>query len=135
MDGLTGGMKASVSAMKAERLRLQTAAKNLAFSRTTRTPDGGPYRRQEMIFESVLDAQGNAIGVEASVEDDDSPFPVTHDPSHPDADADGNVKWPNVEMQHEVVDMTVARRGYEANAAAFEALISSLSRAIDLGRS
>ncbi len=135
MDGLKSGMRVSASAMRAERLRLQMAAQNIAFARTTKTPSGEPYRRQQVEFAAILDSEGNVKGVKATQTDDPSPFPVTHDPSHPHADKDGNVAWPNVEVLHEVVDISIARRAYDANAVAFESLVSSLNRAIDIGRS
>ncbi len=135
MDGLKGGMRASASAMRAERLRLQMAAQNIAFARTTKTPSGEPYRRQQAASAAILDAEGNVQGVKANQVDDTSPFPVTHDPSHPHANDEGDVAWPNVEVLHEVVDISVARRAYDANAVAFESLVSSLNRAIDIGRS
>lgn len=135
MDQLLNGINASSTAMRGERLRLQTAAQNIAMSRATRTPEGGPYRRREVVFKSILDAAGNPRGVEASVVVDQGPLPTTHDPQHPDADADGKVAWPNVELTHEMVDLQVSRRSYEANAVAFETLMGSLQRSIDLGRS
>lgn len=115
----------SASGLAAERLRMEIASNNIANVHTTTTPEGGPYRRQQVQFASDMadfmgkNAQGisNGLGgvrVEGVVADD-SELPVVFNPGHPDADADGFVKMPNVKLPLEMVDLMTASRAYDAN--------------------
>ena len=112
----------AASGLAAERLRLEVAANNLANAQTTRGHDGEPYRRQQVIFAAAVDgAMGNSqltgmrgVTVEG-IHRDEKPFLEVFQPGHPDADADGMVRMPNVSVAHEMVDLTTASRSYEAN--------------------
>jgi flagellar basal-body rod protein FlgC len=122
----------SASGLSAQRARLDVIAANLANVETTRTPSGGPYRRRQPIFAS---RGSNPGGVEmiGTVPDPREPRRV-HQPGHPDADAEGFVAYPNVNVVEEMVDLVSATRSYEANAAAFNAAKSMVLQALDLGR-
>jgi flagellar basal-body rod protein FlgC len=140
-------MQVSASGLTAERLRLDVISNNLANVNTTRDANGQPYRRQVVMlaargnsgFGSALAAarRGEApvAGVQvAGVRADNSAFKVVHDPSHPDADAQGNVKMPNIEPVVEMVDMISASRAYEAGVTAINSAKQMESRALDIGR-
>ena len=114
----------SASGLAAERLRMEVAANNVANAYSTRTPDGGPYRRQQVVFAAVHD---HALGASAGgaermggvrvdgIEADQSELPKLYQPGHPDADEDGLVTLPNVQPAMEMVDLITASRAYEAN--------------------
>lgn len=128
----------SASGMSAERLRMDTIANNLANVNTTRTAQGGPYRRQMVLFEERLaevlgQAKGAGVRVRAIVEDDDPPR-LEYNPSHPDADERGYVHLPNVNVVTEMVDMINASRAYEANVTAINAAKSMALKALEIGR-
>ncbi|ACX53124.1 flagellar basal-body rod protein FlgC [Ammonifex degensii KC4] len=127
----------SGSGLTAERLRLDLVANNLANIDTTRTPAGGPYRRRVPVFAQVLEARkegmvGMGVRVVAIVEDQ-SPFKVVYDPNHPDAQ-NGYVRYPNVNVADEVVDLIGAARAYEANATVLETAKEMARQAIEIGR-
>ena len=128
----------SASGVFAQRTRMDAIANNIANAESTRTPEGGPYRRQAVSFRAVYeDAIGNPApgGVQVdSVTQDPSDFRLVHDPSHPDADANGYVKMPNVNIVEEMVDMISATRAYEANITAMNATKSMIGTALDMGR-
>lgn len=121
----------SASGMAAERLRLDTISSNLANINTTRTPEGGPYRRLMTVMEAASDGQGVLI---ARIAQDESPPLLVHNPGHPDADVDGNVAMPNVNSVLEMVDMISATRAYEANVAAFNAAKAMAAKALEIGK-
>ncbi len=129
----------SASGLFAQRVRLDAIANNIANAESTRTPEGGPYRRQVVSFRAMYEgAVGNRSipkGVEvAGIEEDPTEFRVIYDPGHPDADANGYVRMPNVNVVEEMVDMISATRAYEANITAMNAAKSMISSAIELGR-
>jgi flagellar basal-body rod protein FlgC len=113
----------SGSGMSAERLRMEVVANNIANALSTRTPGGGPFRRQEVVFASVMSDQvhkgGGAPqmgGVRAvEVVDDPSEFIKVYQPDHPDADREGMVSYPNVQTPLEMTNLITASRAYEAN--------------------
>jgi len=122
----------SAAGLSAQRARLDVIASNIANVETTRTPEGGPYRRLQPVFAS---RGGVAGGVDAiGFAEDARPPRRVYQPGHPDADADGFVAYPNVSIAEEMVDLVSATRSYEANAAAFNAAKSMAQRALDLGR-
>ena len=121
----------SASGMAAERLRLDTVSSNLANINTTRTPEGGPYRRLMTVMESAPDGRG--VRVARIVQDESSPL-LVHNPGHPDADVDGNVAMPNVNPVLEMVDMISASRSYEANVALINGSKSMFQKALEIGR-
>lgn len=128
----------SASGLQAERVRMDVIANNLANANSTRTPEGGPFRRQLVILKGMEagDSQGTApLGVRvAGVVDDPSPFPLVYDPGHPDADENGYVQMPNVNVLEEMVDMMTALRAYEANITAIDATKAMLGRTLDIIR-
>ena len=130
----------SSSGIFAQRVRMDAIANNIANAESTKTPEGGPYRRQSVAFRSVYeDAIGNQVqpaGVMAEkVQQSPDDFRIVYDPGHPDADAQGYVKMPNVNIVEEMVDMVSATRAYEANVTAMNSVKSMISSAIDLGKS
>lgn len=129
----------SASALTAERLRMDTLANNLANVNTTRTETGGPFRRQLVIFQEraprFRGGQGAAGGVRVvGIVDDPSPLRRVYDPGHPDADAEGYVHYPNVNVVTEMVDLVVASRAYEANLTAFQTAKELFVRTLELLR-
>lgn len=136
-DKLFSGMRASASGLAAERTRIDVVARNIANSQTTSTSNGdGPYRRQVVHFEPILERLTNGEVVEAGVRvarvtaDYRSPFESIHDPTHPDADVDGNVLLPNVNATKEMADLITALRAYEANLSVQENFIRMAERAL-----
>lgn len=110
-------MNISASGMAAERQRMEVVATNLANANTTRTDDGTPFRRKNIIFAELTDprqAQFGGVRV-LSVEPDPTPFEWVHNPSHPHADENGNLLLPNVKVPNELIDLISASRSYEAN--------------------
>ncbi|WP_427365373.1 flagellar basal body rod protein FlgC [Candidatus Caldatribacterium saccharofermentans] len=121
----------SASALTAERLRLSVIATNIANAETTRTPQGGPYRRKEVVFTPRADG---GVEVAAIQEDTRTPLRLLYDPGHPDANEDGFVAYPNVLVVNEMVDLLAATRAYEANVAALNAAKSMLTSTLNIGK-
>jgi flagellar basal-body rod protein FlgC len=142
MDGATA-FAISASGLRAQRLRMDVIAANLANAQSTRTPEGGPYRRREVVLEAVSaserfsdvlgEASGDAVRV-ARVVSDDEPPRIVFDPGHPDADATGYVAFPNVNVVAEMVDLMTATRAYEANVAAINATKRLLEATLSIGQ-
>jgi flagellar basal-body rod protein FlgC len=129
----------AASGMSAQRLRVQLAASNIANAETTRTAEGGPYKRKEPVFQELLmgDTQDGVpvTGVAVSaVQSSNDPFVSKYDPSHPDADANGMVQYPNVNPVDEMVNLTEASRSFEANVAVVRAVRTMELSAQDLLR-
>lgn len=136
-ESIFSGANISTSGLAGERLRMEVVANNIANASSTRTAAGGPFRRQEVIFATVLDQRlaggrsrsvgpGTVVsrgrgglgvgGMEvADVVEDTSAFQRVHNPGHPDADKDGYVTMPNVNLANEMVNLITASRAYEAN--------------------
>jgi flagellar basal-body rod protein FlgC len=144
--GLNGTLAISASGLRAERLRLDTIASNLANASTTRTAEGGPYRRRNVIFVTqalesdfaatieALAEEGTRRGVEvADVVEDPSPPRLVFDPAHPDANREGFVAYPNVNPVAEMVDLLAATRAYEANVQAVNATKRMADAALSIG--
>ncbi len=128
----------SASGLYAERTRMNVIANNLANSNSTRTPEGGPFRRQLVVLQGVQakrpgDLAGLGVRVKGVI-DDNSPFPLAYDPGHPDANADGYVAMPNVNVVEEMVDMITALRAYEANVTAIDASKNMVRASLDILR-
>lgn len=130
----------SASALKAQRTRLNTISSNMANVETTSTPEGGPYKKKSVYFETKpvsFKDQFNASlkGVEVSkiVEDESEPKKI-YDPSHPDAAADGYVAMPNVSILKEMADMSSATRSYEANTTVIKSAKRMALKALEIGR-
>ncbi|GIV07625.1 MAG: flagellar basal-body rod protein FlgC [Fimbriimonadales bacterium] len=133
--GLISTLRVSSSGLSAERLRMDLIADNLANANTTRTPDGQPYRRKVAIFQPITPTPSMPGGVRvAQIAADATPPRLVYEPGHPDADANGYVAYPNVDIVHEMVDMITASRAYEANIQAFNAAKNMFLRTIDIGR-
>ena len=136
---LIPGMAISASGLTAEKLRLDIIANNLANIETTRTQEGGPYRRQMPVFEERLREEiemgfkGYGIKV-ARIEQDGSAPRRVYNPDHPDAGEDGYVSMPNIDIVDEMIDMITATRAYEANVTAFNASKSMALKALEIGR-
>jgi flagellar basal-body rod protein FlgC len=137
----------SASGLTAEKLRMDVISKNIANANTTRTADGTPYRRQVAVFQEgdrqmsfsdyLSDASRSFIasGVKVTgIAEDKSPFKSVYDPGHPDADENGYVKMPNVDIMTEMVNMISASRGYEANVTAINSTKSMAMKALEIGR-
>jgi flagellar basal-body rod protein FlgC len=133
---LNAAIGASASALNAERTRVEVAVSNIANAESTRGANGLPYRRREVVLEPAGSGDfDGALGVRVSgVVEDPTPFEEVHDPTHPDADANGMVKMPNVNTQEEVVDLLSASRAYQANLAAVTIIRDMVQKALDLGR-
>ena len=130
-------MQISATGLSAERLRMDTITSNMANASTTRSAenDGNPYTRRIAVFQEALDSAGNMAGVKAvKIEKDKSAYRKEYNPNHPDADEDGYVTMPNVNVLNEMADMMVAKRSYEANADTLNALKSMFSKALELGK-
>ena len=116
---LISGIDVTAGALNAQKTRLDIVAQNIANAQTTRTPNGGPYQRQVVSFETeLLRRTGGATlqGVKvASIAPDRTPGQQVYNPQHPDAGADGLVTMPNVNLSFEMVDLITASRTYEAN--------------------
>lgn len=139
---LSAALKASASALDAERARLEVAVSNIANSESTRGADGQPYRRRDVVlapttvesFDAALGRAG-AVGVQvSSIVEDQTPFRRRYEPSHPDADAEGYVAVPNVDVPEEMVDMVGAARAYQANITAINVIRDTVQRSLDLGK-
>jgi flagellar basal-body rod protein FlgC len=128
----------SASGLFAERTRMNVIANNLANSNSTRTPEGGPFKRQLVVLRGTeVRDPGNLTGLGVSVTgviDDSSPFPLVYDPGHPDANADGYVAMPNVNVVEEMVDMITALRAYEANVTAIDTNKNMVRSSLDIIR-
>ncbi|HEY5524950.1 MAG TPA: flagellar basal body rod protein FlgC [Clostridium sp.] len=128
-------MRISASGLSAERLRMDTITSNMVNATTTRTAEGGPYVRKVAVFQEALDNSKNSYGVKAvGIEADKSPLRMVYDPSHPDANADGYVAYPNVNVLNEMADMIAATRAYEANADTLDANKAMFMKALEIGR-
>ena len=137
----------TASGLTAQRFRTDVIAENIANVNTTRTKDGTPYRRQIVTFEekrfTTFDnfykkakegALGNGVKVAKLTEDYETDFNMTYDPSHPDADENGYVSYPNVNIVTEMTNLIDATRSYEANTTAFAASKSLLTTGLQLGK-
>ena len=136
----------SASGLQAQRVRMQLISSNLANLESTRTVQGGPYRRREAVFSSTpLRAEpfdsvlrlatpaSQAVRVSAIVEDSRAPKRV-YDPSHPDADPEGFIALPHINLMEEMVNLMSATRSYEANATVIDAAKNMALRALEIGR-
>lgn len=139
MSTLFSAINASASALDAQRARMEVAISNLANAESTRGPDGKPYRRREVVLETVPGqaepGSFEATGVRvAAVLEDQSAFRTRYEPSHPDADANGFVAMPNVDVPEEMVDMLGAARAYQANLTAINLIRDTIQKALELAK-
>ena len=141
------GFRVSSSGMTAQRMRMNTISSNIANINTTRTPEGGPYRRKDVIFESMPEVKnfGEILGVNSPKQDiqrvqvtdvlSDMKAPLMkYEPDHPDANADGYVAYPNINLMEEMTNMIQATRSYEANVSSMQAAKDMALSALEIGR-
>jgi flagellar basal-body rod protein FlgC len=127
-----GSMNISASGLSAQRLRMDVISENIANVDTTRTANGGPYLRKAALFQEILE---NARGVRvAEIATDNTPGQRVYEPGHPDADADGYVRMPNVNVTTEMVNMISASRSYEANITAMNSTKAMIAKTLEIGR-
>jgi len=144
-DFLTG-MRISGSGMTANRMRMNTISSNIANINTTRTPEGGPYRRKDVVFESMPEAKTfgeilisqpqkdmQRVQVTDVISDMKAPL-MKYEPNHPDANEEGYVAYPNINLMEEMANMIQASRAYEANVSAMNATKDMAMTALEIGR-
>jgi flagellar basal-body rod protein FlgC len=139
---LLTALDVNASGLTAQRQRVEVSSANLANSQTTRTEEGGAYRRKDVVFQtsSFQDSLGSAMnegvtGVQVSgVLEDMRPFDRRYEPGHPDADKEGYVSYPNVNAMEEMANLVEASRSYEANIAAIGIVKTMINRTLDIGR-
>jgi flagellar basal-body rod protein FlgC len=134
-------LQISASGLSSQRVRLQTIASNMANARTTRTDEGGPYQRKLPVFETrqvnpfgdILE-QAMAEPVVTEIIEDDAQPVMVFDPSHPDADPDGYVAYPDINLMEEMVDLMGTSRSFEANTKVVETTRQMVNEALNIGR-
>src|SRR5262245_61787131 len=140
---LITALDVNASGLTAQRKRVEVSSSNLANSQTTRTLDGGPYRRKDVLFatsasfgESLNIAMDDGIsGVEVTnLVEDPRPFEGRYEPGHPDADADGYVAYPNVNAMEEMANLVEGSRSYDANLAALAIVKAMINKTLEIGR-
>jgi flagellar basal-body rod protein FlgC len=138
---LITALKINASGLTAQRQRVEVSSINLANSETTRTSEGGAYRRKDVVFQTstfgnTFEAlSGGSEGVEVSdIVKDMRPFDRRFEPGHPDADESGYVDYPNVNSMEEMANIVSAARSYEANLAAMNIIKSMISKTLEIGR-
>jgi flagellar basal-body rod protein FlgC len=140
MISLLPGINSTSAALDAERTRMDVISQNIANINTTKGPDGKPYQRQQVVFESVLQAQqqGGTPGAQqvqiARVQKDTRPARMVYMPGHPDADTHGMVAVPDINIHEEMVDMIAASRTYEANLAVAKNAHAMAMAALSIGK-
>jgi flagellar basal-body rod protein FlgC len=145
--GLLNAIGISAMGLTAQRQRIEVISSNLANANTTRTEEGGPYRRKDLVFETVANdtsfaaafdsqmANEAAQGVEViGIYQDNAPFIRKFEPAHPDADSEGYVSYPNVSPIEEMVNLLSATRSFEANTQAISAIKDIAAKSLEIGR-
>ncbi|WP_238883219.1 flagellar basal body rod protein FlgC [Clostridium sp. YIM B02551] len=128
-------LRISASGLSAERLRMDTISSNIANVNTSRGENGKPYVRKIAVFQEALDDKQQLNGVKAvGIVDDKSPLRKEYDPTNPDADENGYVTMPNVNILNEMADMISASRSYEANVDTLNANKSMFMKALEIGK-
>ena len=147
MSDFLSGFRIGSSGMAAQRARINTISSNMANVNTTRTPEGGPYRRKDVVFSAMTDTKsfGDVMGVDDPkadfqrvqvtdiVYDQKAPI-LKYDPTHPDANEEGYVAYPNINIMEEMTNMIQAQRAYEANVQAIQATKDMALSALEIGR-
>lgn len=145
MDILSG-MRVSASGMAAQRMRMNTINSNIANVNTTRTPEGGAYRRKDVVFEAIPDAKSFGEILTTQPQKDVARVQVTdvlvdrkaplmkYEPDHVDANEDGYVAYPNINLMEEMANMIMTTRAYEANVSAMNATKDMAMTSLELGR-
>lgn len=130
---ITSPVDIAVSGLRAENLRMNVISANIANANTSRTEAGGPYRRKDVIFSSLMD-QLDGVKVDQVVEDYATDFKQVFQPGHPDANAEGFVLMPNVDLPVEMMHLVTASRAYQANAAVLKRYQESVDVTLELIR-
>jgi flagellar basal-body rod protein FlgC len=147
MADFVTGFRISSSGMAAQRMRMNSISSNIANINTTRTPEGGPYRRKDVVFESMPDARnfGEILGtmdpkkdmqrvqVTDVISDTKAPL-LKYEPDHPDANEEGYVAYPNINLMEEMTNMIQATRAYEANVQTLQSSKDMALSALEIGR-
>lgn len=147
MADFISGLRISSSGMAAQRMRMNTISSNIANINTTQTPEGGPYRRKDVVFEAMPDGRSfgevlsttdpkydfRRVQVVDVVSDQKAPL-LKYEPDHPDANPDGYVAYPNINLMEEMTNMIQASRAYEANVSALQASKDMALSALEIGR-
>jgi len=147
MSDFVTGFRISSSGMAAQRMRMNTISSNIANINTTRTPEGGPYRRKDVVLESMPEARnfGEILGVNSPrgdmqrvqvtdiLSDRKAPL-MKYEPDHPDANEEGYVAYPNINLMEEMTNMIQATRSYEANVQSLQASKDMAMSALEIGR-
>lgn len=138
---LLSGIDVTAGALNAQKTRLDLVAQNIANAQTTRTPNGGPYQRQVVSFESELVRRQAGVGSVplqgvkiASITTDRTPGQQVYNPQHPDAGPGGLVTMPNVNLSYEMVDLITASRAYEANLSVAKNARQMAMKALEIGK-
>ena len=130
-------LEVSASALDAQRQRMNVIASNMANVQSTRTEEGGPYKRKDVVFSAAM-LESNPVELEGvkvvEIATDNTPPKVVYDPGHPDADKDGFVAMPNINIIEEMVNMMMAFRAYEASVSTFNMTKSMFMKTLELGR-
>jgi flagellar basal-body rod protein FlgC len=127
-------LKVSATALEAQKVRLNVIASNVANVNSTKTAEGGPYKRKDVVFQSFLYDE-SSVGVDIPrVVEDQRPPRMVFDPSHPDADASGYVSLPNINVIEEMVNMLAASRAYEANLTLISTYKDMFLKTLDITR-
>jgi flagellar basal-body rod protein FlgC len=143
MSNLISAVNAAASALDAQRVRMEVAVSNMANAESTRSVNGEPYRRRDVVFEAKApESFGHALGVAteatgvrvAGVIEDQTPFQKRWDPTHADADENGFVMMPNVDVPEEMVNLIGAARAYQANLTAIGLIRDTVQKALDLAK-
>jgi len=142
--GIFDAMQINTSGLNLERLKLDTISSNITNVNTTRTPDGGPYLKKEVTFEESYKKQESyltgevmtkSFGVHATgIEENEENTKFVYEPDHPDADVDGYVTYPNINMADEMIDLMTTLRTYDANVTAMNASKSMLNKALQISK-
>jgi flagellar basal-body rod protein FlgC len=135
---LIAGIDVTAGALNAQRTRLDIVAQNIANAQTTRTPNGGPYQRQIVSFESELVRRTGGVSLQsvrvAGISPDRTPGQQVYNPQHPDAGPDGLVAMQNVNLSYEMVDLITASRAYEANLSVVKNARQMAMKALEIGK-
>lgn len=141
--GYFSSMQINTSGLNLERLKLDVISSNITNANTTRTPEGGPYLKKEVTFEESIKrqqsyftgqpAQNQSFGVRSTgIIENDANIKMVYEPDHPDANEDGYVAYPNVDMADEMIDLMTTMRAYDANVTAMNASKAMLNKALQI---
>jgi flagellar basal-body rod protein FlgC len=135
---LISGVDITSGALTAQKIRLDIVAQNIANAQTTRTPEGGPYKRKIISFENELVKRAGGASLQtvavSGITNDKTPGQAVYNPQHPDAGPDGTVQMPNVNLAFEMVDLITASRAYEANLSVVKNARTLAMKALEIGK-